>query len=134
MLIGLPFVLALTLATWLGTPRESLDNATVFAQLGLPEVACRQQSLAYGELLFVRLDLAPESRVAFLQALADPAFAVSRGRPQKPIALKLERDWWNPPEKQEGTLWKRDRVAIWNPDSESHAFFAVVERPVLPSP
>jgi hypothetical protein len=128
VLVALPLLLALVLSQWLGTPQEQLDQDYVFSRLEVPRVpATSLNSLAYGQLFFVRLDLTAEARKTFLRSLA--GFAVERGLSVKPISLKLERPWWDPPDQEEGTFWKRGEVTIWNPDSQPESFYAVVLQP-----
>ena len=124
-LLGLPLGLVLVLSLWLGTPQEQLPSETAFAKLGLPAVGARRlESLAYNRLFFVRIELDEGPRREFLRSLSE--FEVTRGVPQKPISLKLERPWWDPAEKQEGTAWKRGEVTIWNPDNRPDLFYAVL--------
>lgn len=124
-LLGLPLGLALVLTLWLGTPQEQLSSEAAFAKLGLSPVATRRlESLAYNRLFFVRLEFEEEPRHEFLRSLSQ--FEVTRGVPEKPISLKLERPWWDPAEKQEGTFWKRGEVTIWNPDNRPDLFYAVL--------
>ncbi len=84
----------------------------------------RLESLAYNRLFFIRLELEEGPRREFLRSLSE--FGVTRGVPEKPISLKLERPWWDPEEKQEGTAWKRGEVTIWNPDNRPDLFYAVL--------
>ena len=124
VLIGLPLGLALSLSVWLGTPQERLASNETFAKLGLPAVPTRRiESLAYNRLFFVRLEFDEVQGREFLRALS--GFVVSRGVPEAPISLKLERPWWDPPARQEGTLWERGEVSVWNPDSRPDVFYAV---------
>lgn len=125
LLILLPLLFASILSSWLGAPREALQPAAAFAALGVPEVrADSLDSLAYGKMLFVRLQVSDEARTSFLRSLAP--FSVARGPAEKPISFHLEREWWSPPEGEDGTVWQRDQTTIWNPDSQPSTFYAVV--------
>ena len=125
LLLGLPLLSALVLARWLETPRESFPPSEVFSRLGLPEVSTTSMhSLSYGNLFFIRMTLDDEPRKDLLRSLT--GFEVSRGEAEKPIALELEREWWSPPRKQQGTTWTREDITVWNPDSEPETFYAVV--------
>jgi hypothetical protein len=127
VLVGLPLLVALFLSRWMGTPREGFDSAYVFAEMNLPPVTTTSlQSLAYGNLLFARIEVAEQDRAAFLRSLS--AFEVSRGRVDKPVSLKLEREWWNPTLDEEGTGWKQGPTSLWNPDSKPDLFFVVVQQ------
>lgn len=124
-MLAFSFGLALLLTGWLGTPQERFTEEETFAKLGLPSVPVRQyESLAYNRLFFVRLELDDAPRRDFLRSLSD--FEVTHGVPEKPISLKLERAWWDPPDKQEGTTWKRGEVTVWNPDTRPDLFYAVL--------
>lgn len=128
-LLGLPLILTLGLTLWLGTPKEQVPVQQAFAKLGIPAVpAVRVESLAYNRLFFVRLDLEEGPRRDFLRNLTD--FEVSRGVPEKPIALKLERTWWDPPLDQEGMRWTKGDVTVWNADSRPETFYIVLATPV----
>ncbi len=125
LLVGLPLLFTLVLLRWLGTPREGFEPSYIFARLSVtPVETVSTHSLAYGNLLFIRLELDEGARKALLPSLS--SFQVSRGKAEKPIALKLERAWWNPPEGEQGTLWRNGGVSIWNPDSRPDIFYAVV--------
>lgn len=125
LLIVIPFAFAFVLSNWLGAPKEALAPEATFAALGLPQVPTESlDSLAYGKMLFVRLKLSGQPRANFLRSLTP--FTVSRGQADKPISFHLEREWWSPPEEEEGTLWQRDKTTIWNPDSQPSTFYAVV--------
>jgi hypothetical protein len=127
-LLFLPLLLALVLSRWLGTPRETFDGKAVFAQLGLaPVPVAGLHSLAYSKLFFARIRTEPQQRAALLRSLA--ALRVSRGKADKPIALELERPWWDPPEGVEGTYWRAGGTTVWNPDSLPDLFYAVVLLP-----
>ena len=127
LLIGFPFRFSLVLSRWLGTPQESLGHDQVFAQLTVPFVPTSSvDSLAYGNLLFVRLQMLEASRGELLRSLN--GFETSRGPLKKPISLELERPWWSPPKGQEGTYWVRSAVTVWNPDGQPDTFYAVIQR------
>ncbi len=64
------------------------------------------------------------ARQSFLRSLAP--FSVARGPAEKPISFHLEREWWSPPEGEDGTVWQRDQTTIWNADSQPSTFYAVV--------
>lgn len=127
-LLGLPLILTLGLTLWLGTPKEQVPAQQAFAKLGIPAVpAVRVESLAYNRLFFVRLDLEEGPRRDFLRSLTD--FEVSRGVPEKPIALKLERTWWNPPLEEAGMRWTKGNVTVWNADPRPEVFYIVLATP-----
>ena len=128
-LLGVPLVLTIALTLWLGMPQEQVPVAQVFAKLGLPEIPARKiESLAYNRLFFVRLDLEDGPRRELLQTLTD--FEVSRGVPEKPISLELERTWWDPPLEQEGMKWTKGDVTVWNADPRPETFYIVLATPV----
>jgi hypothetical protein len=125
LLIALPLLSAVLLARWLDTPRENYSPEEVFARLELPPVPTTSlHSLAYGNLLFVRLQVDDSARKALLRSLS--SYEVSRGEAEKPISLELEREWWSPPRQQPGTRWTRGEVTVWNADHQADFFYAVV--------
>lgn len=128
LLILLPLGFALLLSSWLGTPRERVEPAEVFALMRLPEVPVRRlDSMAYGRLIFTRLELEDEPRKGFLRSLS--GLEVDHGRAQTPTSFDLDRHWWTPP-KEEGTRWRRRGLVLWNPDSQPDIFYVVVEQGV----
>ena len=113
------------LSLWLGTPQEKALPSQVFAKLGLPEFPTeRVESLAYNRLFFVRLEFDESARRDFLRALTD--FQVGRGVPEKPVSLRLERPWWDPPLESQGTVWSRGDVTVWSPDDRPGLFYVVL--------
>lgn len=125
VLLLLPLLFAYILSAWLGAPREALQPTAAFSALGVAPVPTESlDSLSYGKMLFVRLKVSGEARTTFLRSLA--SFTVSRGPAEKPIAFQLQREWWSPPEREDGTSWRKDRISIWNPDSQPSTFYAVV--------
>lgn len=125
LLVLLPFLFALVLSQWLGTPRERVEEQEVFSLLRVAPVrTVSNHSLVYGQILFSRIELTGGERTEFLRALSD--FEVSRGVAERPISLKLERMWWSPPGGEEGTYWKREEATIWSPDRYPETFFVVV--------
>ena len=127
-LVGLPLAAAAILAFGMGNPQKTSRSETVWAALQIPAVTTSEfEALEYKELLFSRLVLGdPEARKQFLLSIKD--YEVGRGRAVKPISFDLKRDWWDPPDKESGTFWKRGKNMIWNPDSRSECFFVVAEK------
>lgn len=125
-LVGLPFLLALALSVWLGTPQEQYTPEVVFQRLGIdPVEGAALRSLEYGGLLFVRFDF--DQTQAGVEGLANSlaAFESSQGLAGKPITLDLERPWWTPSSSAQGTKWHRDRTTFWRDDSEPTTYYAV---------
>lgn len=124
LLIGFPILCSLALRYGLGVPAEQQDSAELFSTLGLSEVALvERNSLLYGNLFFCRIRVQAESLAPFVGQLE--GFEQSQGAPEKPISLKLEREWWNLPE-GEGQYWKNKTVTLWSPLAQPDLFFAVV--------
>lgn len=83
-----------------------------------------QDSLRFGHLFFCKIRVEPESLAGFRTELS--TFQSSVGVARKPISLKLERDWWQPPTDVEGTYWEKDRVTLWSPKDQPDLFYGVV--------
>ncbi len=125
-LVGIPFLLALTLSLWLGTPQERYAPEVVYHRLGIDPVAGGAlRSLEYGGLLFVRFDF--DETEAGLDGLSKSltSFEVGHGLAGKPITLDLDRPWWKPSSSAQGTTWHRDRTTFWRDDSEPLVYYAV---------
>ena len=126
MLIGLPLLIAGGLSFWLGVPEENHDTNHLFERLQLTEVALAQKdSLQYGNLFFCKVQIEKDSLPAFLHQLE--SLETSTGPTEKPIALKLERPWWDPPHKTEGTYWRQPAVTLWSPKGSPGLFYAVAK-------
>jgi hypothetical protein len=124
LLLGFPVLLSLALTQWLGVPDETLKARPIFEKLSLNEVpTLEQHSLHYGHLFFARLRLKPEGVKPFYDQLQ--GMQTSHGRAEPPIALKLEREWWDPSETDEGTFWRFHNVTLWSPDNYPDLIYAV---------
>lgn len=100
----------------------------LFERMQLAPVAAEQvHSLEYQGLWFAKLRFSQQQRADFIAQLKD--FDVSEGPAAKPVALKLKRDWWDPPLGQEGRYWHKGLVTIWSPSQDLLVFYVVVDSP-----
>lgn len=125
-LVGLPLLLATSLRFWIGVPTEVAESGDLFGRLGITGVeVVDANSLQFGKMFFSRFQVEPDSLASFVQQLK--GFERTQGLPKKPTILKLDRPWWDPDTKTEGTTWKLDLVTIWSPQDHPDVFYAVVE-------
>jgi hypothetical protein len=124
LLLGFPLLLSFGLTQWLGVADEDQPAAGIFERLALNEVPMLEfHSLHYGHLFFARLRLKPEGVKPFYDQLEGKD--TSHGRAEPPIALKLEREWWDPKDTDEGTYWRYDNVTLWSPDGHPDLLYGV---------
>lgn len=125
-LLVTPFVLALSLSSWLGVSQESNRSEEIFSHLGLPPAdLVEANSYLYGKLFFARFRLHPEALADFVTSLE--RFERAVGRPREPVSFKLKRDWWDIDQAAEGVGWDRGGVHLWRADSRPDIFYAVIE-------
>lgn len=126
LLLGLPLLSAFILSQWMGVAVESRESAPIFEQLNLEEVPLlEQQSLVYGNLYFCRLRLKPEGVKPFYDQLAH--LPTKEGKPEPPISLRLQREWWDPDSTLDGVYRTYDRVTLWAPKEYPDLVYGVVK-------
>jgi hypothetical protein len=126
ILFGMPLVAAFGMRMWLGVPTESQEGDEVFVRMDLSPVSLiERESLWFGNLFFCRMRISSDDLALFRQQLEE--FETSRGVPEKPISLKLERAWWDPDDKVEGRFFRRSRTTLWTPEEQPDLFYVVVE-------
>ena len=119
-------LLAGSLSFWLGVPAESHNTTDLFQLLQLSEVDLVQKdSLQYGNLFFCKIQVEADSLPNFLAQL--DTMQMTRGSAEKPIALELERPWWDPPPNTPGLYWRKKAVTIWSPKDYPDIFYAVTK-------
>lgn len=124
-ILVIPFAFSLVLTSWMGVPKEEYQAPRLFELLELSEVPLKEMhTLQYGALFFCRLRLEPQAVKPFYDQLE--GVETSQGKAEPPIALKLEREWWDPGETEIGTYWRYGPVTLWSPDPHPDLVYAVV--------
>lgn len=125
LLVGFPFIGALSMRLWLGVPKEAYPPAELFRQLQVRPVAVSESNaLQFGQMFFCKLQLNTQDVPGFVASLNE--FERSTGRPVRPISFKLERGWWDVDLSAEGVCWKKPGVTIWSPLDRPEVFYGVV--------
>ncbi len=131
VLIVLPLVLSGALHWWLGVPDEERKASGIFMLIDRETVpVLESHSLQFEKLFFCRILLKPEGVKPFYDQLGDAEKSVGKAEP--PIALKLEREWWDPSETEEGTYYRYQSVTLWSPLSHPDLIYGVVREGDVP--
>lgn len=125
ILVIVPIVVSGALHWWLGVPDEETKASGIFMFLDKESVpVLESHSLQFGKLFFCRLLLKPEGVKPFYDQLGETETSVGKAEP--PIALKLEREWWDPSESEQGTYYRYGKVTLWSPLAHPDLIYGVV--------
>ena len=128
ILVVLPIVLSGALHWWLGVPDEEAQASGIFMFIDKETVpVLESHSLQFEKLFFCRILLKPEGVKPFYDQLSEAEKSVGKAEP--PIALKLEREWWDPSETDQGTYFRYGRVTLWSPLDHPDLIYGVVRGP-----